>query len=115
MNEERRLTSLNYWIDLLNRDISIQQQMNNASTRPQKSVKEEASPSTDDDSSSSDGAMCSKKPHSKKAYGVSNRDGSMSLSNDDGAMCSGKDKRRENKNTEAVERFSNELSIDRSS
>ncbi|CAF1096087.1 unnamed protein product [Rotaria magnacalcarata] len=78
MNEERRLTSLNYWIDLLNRDISIQQQMNNA-------------------------------------YGVSNRDGSMSLSNDDGAMCSGKDKRRENKNTEAVERFSNELSIDRSS
>ncbi|CAF3462707.1 unnamed protein product [Rotaria socialis] len=77
MNEERRLTSLNYWIDLLNRDISMQQQMNNA-------------------------------------YGVSNRDGSMSLSNDDGAMCSGKDKRREKKNTEVVERFSNELSIDRS-
>ncbi|CAF3391769.1 unnamed protein product [Rotaria socialis] len=113
MNEERRLTSLNYWIDLLNRDISMQQQMNNASTCPHKSVKEESSPSNDDDSSSSDGAMCSKKPHSRKAYGVSNRDGSMSLSNDDGAMCSGKDKRREKKNTEVVERFSNELSIDR--
>ncbi|CAF0818382.1 unnamed protein product [Adineta steineri] len=100
MNDERRISSFERWIDLLKNDIKVQKQPNNAGIAAL--IKASTNKIDEDELDiSSDGAMCSTPSHSKTGtiYVVfalpinvnsdhrHSRDGSSSSSNDDdGAM-----------------------------
>ncbi|CAF1112562.1 unnamed protein product [Adineta steineri] len=116
MNDERRISSFERWIDLLKNDIKVQKQPNNAGISAL--IKASTNKIDEDELDiSSDGAMCSTPSHSKTGtiYIVfalpinvnsdhrHSRDGSSSSSNDDdGAMRRSKHKNRDEKKTEVL-------------
>ncbi|CAF3870713.1 unnamed protein product [Adineta steineri] len=127
MNDERRISSFERWIDLLKNDIKVQKQPNNAGISAL--IKASTNKIDEDELDiSSDGAMCSTPSHSKTGtiYVVftlpinvnsdhrHSRDGSSSSSNDDdGAMRRSKHKNRDEKKTEGAEKVVSEVFLDR--